>query len=57
MEWTIQDESNDEFDLDIEFTEEAEAADRDIPEFVSCSAYSCPNQFTCSTQRRCVECG
>jgi hypothetical protein len=56
MEWTIQDLSTDEFDLDIEFVEEAEEADQDRPEFVSCSAYSCANQRTCNTLRYCEGC-
>ena len=56
MEWTIQDVSTDEFDLDIEFAEEAEEADQDRPEFVSCSAFSCANERTCNTLRYCEGC-
>lgn len=56
MEWTIPQENTDEFDLDIVFSEEAEEAEQDRPEFVSCSAFSCPNQATCNTSRHCEGC-
>ena len=55
-DWMSQEVSDDEFDLDITFLEEEEDASKGQIEFVSCSAFSCPNERTCNTLSYCEGC-
>ncbi|HEU5367638.1 MAG TPA: hypothetical protein VFU69_04205 [Ktedonobacterales bacterium] len=54
MEWTIQEENDDEFDLDVSFTEEVEEASPSKPEFLSCSRFSCAGETTCTDHFTCT---